>query len=83
MHMAWTCCTTGRMKSDVLYSISIVHNNFPWPELPQNFEQNQAVAPVHPAQAAIEIAAQTVLDVRAKFQSGNQPATYPRRISRV
>jgi hypothetical protein len=36
MHMAWTRYTSGRLKSDFQYSISIVYNNFPWPELPKN-----------------------------------------------
>jgi hypothetical protein len=75
MHMAWTRYTTGRMKSDFQYSISIVYNNFPWPELAQSSKPNTPLAPVRPAQTAIEIAAQTVLDVRAKFQCGPQPAT--------
>jgi N-6 DNA Methylase len=75
MHNAWVRYTCGRLKSDIRYSASIVYNNFPWPEFPQNSKQNQPAAPVHPAQAAIEIAAQAVLDVRAKFQSGDQPAT--------
>ncbi|MDD2920521.1 DNA methyltransferase [Rhodoferax sp.] len=68
MHMAWTRYTTGRMKSDFQYSISIVYNNFPWPELLESASPNSA-------QTAIETAAQTVLDVRAKFQTGDQPAT--------
>ncbi|MEY2859983.1 MAG: hypothetical protein RL392_441 [Pseudomonadota bacterium] len=75
MHNAWVRVTCGRMKSDLRYSAQIVYNNYPWPEFPQNSKSNQPVAPVHPAQAAIEIAAQAVLDVRAKFQSGDQPAT--------
>jgi len=75
MHMAWMRYTCGRIKSDFRYSNTIVYNNFPWPEFPQIFNQNQPVAPVHPARAAIETAAQAVLDVRAKFQSGDQPAT--------
>jgi hypothetical protein len=75
MHMAWVRYTCGRIKSDFRYSNTIVYNNYPWPEFPQNSKPNQPVAPVHPAQAAIETAAQTVLDVRAKFQSGDQPAT--------
>ncbi|MFM8444939.1 MAG: class I SAM-dependent DNA methyltransferase, partial [Methylococcus sp.] len=32
MHMAWMRATTGRLKSDYQYSVSIVYNNFPWPE---------------------------------------------------
>ena len=75
MHMAWTRYTCGRLKSDFQYSISIVYNNFPWPDFPQSSKPNQPPAPVDKAQAAIETAAQAVLDVRAKFQTGDQPAT--------
>ena len=75
MHMAWTRYTCGRLKSDFQYSISIVYNNFPWPDFPQSSKKNQPPAPVDKAQEAIETAAQAVLDVRAKFQSGDQPAT--------
>ena len=70
--MRFTC---GRLESRYRYSKDIVYNNYPWPDFPQSSKSNQSVAPVHPAQAAIEIAAQAVLDVRAKFQSGDQPAT--------
>ena len=75
MHNAWVRYTCGRLKSDIRYSASIVYNNFPWPDFPQSSKQNQPPAPVDKAQAAIETAAQSVLDVRAKFQSGDQPAT--------
>jgi len=75
MHVAWIRYTCGRMKSDYRYSAGIVYNNFPWPNFLQSSKPNQPVAPVHPAQAAIEIAAQAVLDVRTTFQSGDQPAT--------
>jgi hypothetical protein len=75
MHMAWVSCTCGRMKSDFRYSNTIVYNNFPWPDFPKRHKPNQPPAPVDKAQAAIEIAAQAVLDARAKFQSGDQPAT--------
>ena len=75
MHNAWMRFTCGRLESRYRYSKDIVYNNFPWPEFPQNSRPNQPPAPVHPAQAAIETAAQAVLDVRAKFQSGAQPAT--------
>ncbi|MDO9235597.1 MAG: class I SAM-dependent DNA methyltransferase [Aquabacterium sp.] len=75
MHMAWVSCTCGRMKSDYRYSNSIVYNNFPWPEFAQSHKPNQALALVDKAQVAIETAAQAVLDVRAQFQSGDQPAT--------
>jgi hypothetical protein len=75
MHMAWVRTTCGRLKSDYRYSKDIVYNNFPWPEFPQTFKPNQPPAPVDKAQEAIETAAQVVLDVRAKSQSGDKPAT--------
>jgi hypothetical protein len=75
MHMAWVKYVCGRIKSDYRYTNSIVYNNYPWPEFQQNSKTDQPATLVHPAQAAIETAAQTVLDVRAKFQSGDQPAT--------
>jgi hypothetical protein len=75
MHMAWVRTTCGRLKSDYRYSKDIVYNNFPWPDLAQNSKPNQPVAAVDKAQTAIESAAQAVLDVRARFQSGDQAAT--------
>ena len=75
MHNAWIRYTCGRIKSDFRLSADIVYNNFPWPEFPQSSKQNQPTAPVDKSQAAIETAAQAVLDVRAKFQSGDKPAT--------
>jgi hypothetical protein len=75
MHNAWMRFTCGRLESRYRYSKDIVYNNFPWPELPQSSKQNQPKALLDKAQAAIEIAAQAVLDVRAKFQTGTQPAT--------
>ena len=51
------------------------YNTFPWPEFRPSFKTNQPVATVQPSQAAIETAAQAVLDVRAKFQTGDQSAT--------
>jgi hypothetical protein len=55
MHMAWTRRVCGRLKSDYRYSASIVYNNFPWP------------TPTAKQRAAIEKAAQDVLDTRARF----------------
>jgi len=54
MHMAWVRTTCGRLKSDYRYSKDIVYNNFPWPE------------PTGKQREAIETAAQTVLDERAR-----------------
>ncbi|MFO1517316.1 MAG: DNA methyltransferase [Lysobacterales bacterium] len=56
MHMAWTRAVCGRMKSDYQYSAGIVYNNFPWPEITDDTHR-----------AAIEAAAQGVLDARAQF----------------
>ncbi len=55
MHNAWTRATCGRLKSDYRYSAAIVYNNFPWPD------------PTPAQRAAIEAAAQAVLDARAQF----------------
>ncbi|MDD5335318.1 MAG: class I SAM-dependent DNA methyltransferase [Rhodoferax sp.] len=75
MHNAWMRYTCGRLESRYRYSKDIVYNNFPWPDLSQNSKSNQPVATVDRSQTAIETAAQAVLDVRAKFQSGEQPTT--------
>lgn len=56
MHMAWMRYTCGRMKSDYQYSSQIVYNNYPWPG-----------APTPKQRAAVEHAAQGVLDARKKF----------------
>ncbi|MBS3896824.1 MAG: class I SAM-dependent DNA methyltransferase [Xanthomonadaceae bacterium] len=56
MHMAWLRNVGGRLKSDYRYSAGIVYNNFPWPE-PLDAK----------ARAAIEAAAQAVLEARAAF----------------
>lgn len=75
MHMAWVRTTCGRLESRYRYSKDIVYNNFPWPDVTQSSKKNQTPALVDKAQAAIETAAQAVLDVRAQFQSGDQAAT--------
>jgi len=53
IHMAWTRITSGRLKSDIRYSVKYTYNTFPWP------------TPTDKQRAAIEAAAQTVLDARA------------------
>ena len=52
MHNAWVRTVAGRLKSDYSYSPA-VYNNFPWP------------TPTDKQRAAIEAAAQAVLDARA------------------
>ncbi|MDO8440793.1 MAG: class I SAM-dependent DNA methyltransferase [Polaromonas sp.] len=72
MHMAWVRYTCGRLKSDYRYSASIVYNNFPWPDL----ESNKPPAQAGRARAAIETAAQTVLDTRAQFPDSSLADLY-------
>ena len=68
--------TCGRLKSDYRYSAAIVYNNFPWPDLPPDLEPNQPPTPAHKAQAAIETAAQAVLDARAQFPTSSLADLY-------
>jgi len=53
MHTAWLSHIGGRIKSDFRYSIGVVYNTFPWPEM------NPAV------RVKVERFAQDVLDARA------------------
>lgn len=64
MHMAWTRYTTGRLKSDIQYSIHIVYNNFPWPE------------PSEAQREKTEAAAQAVLAARAQFPNASLADLY-------
>jgi hypothetical protein len=90
MHMAWVRTTCGRLKSDYRYSKDIVYNNFPWPDLgsvrpepaksPERAQRREILNKIGTSQrrrslSAIEIAAQSVLDARAKFQTGAHPAS--------
>lgn len=72
MHMAWMRAVCGRMKSDYQYSASIVYNNFPWPDL----DSNQHPVHTERARAAIESAAQAVLDVRTQFPDSSLADLY-------
>lgn len=64
MHNAWMRTVSGRLKSDYRYSVSIVYNNFPWPE------------PNDKQRAAIEAAAQGVLDARASHPGASLADLY-------
>lgn len=55
MHMAWMRAITGRMKSDYMYSVGVVYNNFPTPDADEK------------ARAKVSALAQAVLDARAKY----------------
>jgi hypothetical protein len=68
MHMAWMRYTCGRLESRYQYSAAIVYNNFPWPD-----------APTDATKAAIESAAQTVLDARAQFPGSSLADLYDPR----
>jgi type II restriction/modification system DNA methylase subunit YeeA len=74
MHMIWMKYTCGKMKSDYQYSVSIVYNNFPWPENPSE-----------KVQKTVSEAAQKVLDVRAEFPNSSladlyDPLTMPPKL---
>jgi hypothetical protein len=56
MHMAWMRQVCGRLESRYRYSNKLVYNNFPWPEAPSSKQR-----------AAVEAAAQAVLDARKEF----------------
>lgn len=76
MHRAWIDVTSGRLKSDIRYSVKLTYNTFPWPDLPEKLEPNQPQTPAHKAQAAIEKAAQAVLDARAQFPGSSLADLY-------
>ncbi|MBD2442742.1 class I SAM-dependent DNA methyltransferase [Dolichospermum sp. FACHB-1091] len=65
MHITWVKYVCGRLKSDYRYSNTIVYNNYPFPEN-VNDKQKQKV----------EIAAQAVLDTRAKYPESSLADLY-------
>ena len=67
MHNAWVRAVCGRLESRYRYSAAIVYNNVPWPFPSANTEEKEKTpaAQTQKAQAAIESAAQAVLDARA------------------
>jgi len=65
MHMVWMKTVCGRMKSDYQYSAVIVYNNYPWPKEPSGKQV-----------AAVEAAAQGVLDSRAKYPDSSLADLY-------
>lgn len=65
MHITWVKYVCGRLKSDYRYSNTIVYNNYPFPEN-VNDKQKQKV----------EIAAQAVLDTRAKYPDSSLANLY-------
>ncbi|AQQ71728.1 Type I restriction-modification system methyltransferase subunit [Limihaloglobus sulfuriphilus] len=65
MHMAWVKYTCGRLESRFRYSKDIVYNNYPWPK---DVSAEQA--------AAVEAAAQGVLDARGQFPDSSLADLY-------
>jgi hypothetical protein len=65
MHMIWIRYVGGRLKSDYRYSKDIVYNNYPWPTTPTAAQT-----------AAVEQAAQGVLDARAQFPKASLADLY-------
>lgn len=65
MHMAWTKQVCGRLESRYRYSNTLVYNNFPWPEAADAKQR-----------AAVEAAAQAVLDARKLFPDSTLAALY-------
>jgi len=64
MHMAWMRYVCGRLKSDYRYSNTPVYNNYPFPAEASARQR-----------AAVEAAAQAVLDARAQFMPPQGKAT--------
>jgi hypothetical protein len=56
MHMAWVRQVCGRLESRYRYSAKLVYNNYSWPETPTTKQR-----------AAVEAAAQAVLDAREEY----------------
>jgi hypothetical protein len=55
MHICWISGIGGKMKSDYQYSINLIYNTFPWPEVTDNQRKE------------IEVLAEEVLLTRAEF----------------
>lgn len=85
MHNAWVRAVCGRLESRYRYSASIVYNNFPWPHCTAA-EADIPAAAKH--RAAIEIAAQGVLDARAAHPGATladlyDPLTMPANLQKA
>lgn len=65
MHMTWVNYVCGRLESRYRYSKDIVYNNFPWPRDPSGEKVK-----------AVEVAAQAVLDTRARYPESSLADLY-------
>jgi hypothetical protein len=64
MHMAWMRHIGGRLESRYRYSVGVVYNTFPWPEVDER------------QRGRIEALAQSVLDARAQFAGASLADLY-------
>lgn len=76
MHNVWMRTVCGRLKSDYRYSVGIVYNNFPWPEIPPNPPLAKGGGAQRGGISAIETAAQAVLNARAQFPNATLADLY-------
>ena len=75
MHNAFMRTVTGRLKSDFQYSGGIVYNNFPFPESCRMLSESDRPDPLR---AAVEAAAQAVLDARGQYRREAREAGLPK-----
>ncbi len=64
VHNAWMRAVCGRLKSDYRYSVTIVYNNYPWPN------------PTEEQKSKIEKTAQAILDARAIYPDSSLADLY-------
>lgn len=74
MHNAFMRTVAGRLKSDYRYSNTVVYNNFPFPESCRMPSENDQPDPLR---AAVETAAQAVLDARGQYRREAREAGLP------
>lgn len=77
MHMAWVKSVCGRIKSDYRYSVTLVYNNFPWPEQATEAQR-----------AKLETAAAEVIAAREAFPGSTladlyDPVSMPPRLAKA
>ena len=63
-HMAWLRCFGGRLKSDYRYSVGVVYNTFPWPDL------------TDAAKDKLTMTGQAILDARAEWPEASLADLY-------
>ncbi len=74
MHNAFMRTVAGRLESRYRYSNTVVYNNFPFPESCRMPSENDRPDPLR---AAVETAAQAVLDARGQYRHEAREAGLP------